>query len=97
LGFDNWRGNKSFKSTNKYHFVNIVQAHVHGVRCLQVEGDTLVSGGADKIVFVWSIKEAQCLMILKGHEQGVYCLKFEVNLKQKIESFQGKEIVYWFW
>jgi WD40 repeat protein len=39
----------------------------------------LVSGGADKIVFVWSIKEAQCLMILKGHEQGVNCLKFEVS------------------
>jgi hypothetical protein len=60
LGFTN-RRKPIIKSTNptKTLILKMPQAHVHGVRCLQVSGDTLISGGSDKLIFVWSVKQVR--------------------------------------
>jgi hypothetical protein len=62
----------------------VLKAHVNGVRCLQANGDRLISGASDKIIFVWSISQAQCELILKGHESGVYLLIRLASFTKKI-------------
>ena len=97
----------------------ILRAHVNGVRCLQVTGNTMVSGASgepnhclpkvdfypDKIIFVWNLALAQCELILKGHEGGVYCLQFEVRILWRSTNIcTGKYtcqriwlVIYFFW
>ncbi|KAA8911819.1 hypothetical protein TRICI_003695 [Trichomonascus ciferrii] len=49
--------------------------HVMGVWALTLRGDTLVSGGCDRDVRVWSLKSGACTQILRGHSSTVRCLQ----------------------
>lgn len=63
-----------------------LKAHVNGVRCLQIVGNTLVSGGADKNLFVWNLLQNQCELILKGHEGGIFGIHAVGKTKTKTKK-----------
>lgn len=43
---------------------------------LAISGDTLLSGGADKMAKVWSVSKRSCVATLSEHSHAVFCVDF---------------------
>lgn len=50
---------------------------MEGVWCLKFDGLKLVSGGGDRSVKVWDLKDMWCVNTLQGHTGPVTCLDFD--------------------
>jgi len=54
----------------------VLQEHMEGVWCLKFDGEKLISGGGDRSVKVWDLKDMWCVNTLQGHTGPVTCLDF---------------------
>jgi F-box and WD-40 domain protein CDC4 len=52
----------------------VFEGHEDGVWALQLDGDVLVSGSADRTIRVWSIATGKCLHSFEGHTLTICCL-----------------------
>ena len=66
------------------------------VTCLAIspDGDTLVSGSADKTIKIWQLSKGKKLRTLKGHSHGVTCLAISPD-GQTLISGIGEDIKIW--
>ena len=55
----------------------ILQGHTSLVGQLQMRGNTLVTGGSDGSVRVWSLEKMQCIHRLAAHDNSVTSLQFD--------------------
>ena len=44
---------------------------------LQLRGNILVSGNADRTLKVWDVESGECVSTLVGHDSAVTCLQFD--------------------
>ena len=51
--------------------------HTDTVRCLQVNGTTLISGSYDNTLKIWNLRSGLCTNTLRGHTDSVLCLQFD--------------------
>lgn len=55
----------------------LLQGHTSLVGQLQLSGDTLISGGSDGRVIIFSLKSAETRFRLCAHDNSVTCLQFD--------------------
>ena len=71
-----------------YH-IRTLMGHETGVWAMVSFGDTLVSGGCDRDVRVWSISTGRCTGILRGHTSTVRCLRMRSSSKSERIAISG--------
>lgn len=59
--------------------INIPSPGNNVVTCLQHDEDKIISGVDDKLINIYSTKTGKLLKVLKGHEGGVWALKYTGN------------------
>jgi len=59
------------------------------------DGKMLASGGADKTIKLWNIKEGKMLATFSGHESGVLSVAFSPDNKMLVSSSGDKSIRLW--
>lgn len=59
--------------------INIPSPGNNVVTCLQHDDDKIISGVDDKLINIYSTKTGEFLKVLKGHEGGVWALKYTGN------------------
>lgn len=69
---ENWKHGKFSVYTFK--------GHNDWVRCLQFEGNNLISGSADKTVKIWNMDSRECYATLIGHSRCINCLSYDKNM-----------------
>ncbi|CAH1798892.1 unnamed protein product [Owenia fusiformis] len=53
-----------------------IKGHTHNVLSVTFDKKRLASGSLDRTIKIWDIKTGACLQTLKGHNKGIWCLKF---------------------
>ncbi|KAJ3434459.1 iron hydrogenase [Anaeramoeba flamelloides] len=67
-----WDGKIGVYNTKKpLEMPEFLIGHTGKLRCLSIFGDLLYSGGQDKTIRVWNLKNNKCKAILKGHKSPV--------------------------
>lgn len=61
--------------TRDGRFKTTLEGHASGVWNLDIDGETMCSGGCDKIVRVWNLKTGKTIHQLWGHTSTVRCLE----------------------
>lgn len=59
---------------------HVLTGHVAAVRCVQYDGQRVVSGGYDFMVKVWDAEAEVCLHTLQGHTNRVYSLQVHTHV-----------------
>ncbi|CCG82311.1 Putative uncharacterized protein [Taphrina deformans PYCC 5710] len=72
LGLDNA---KIYVFARDGRFLRTLAGHESGVWTLDVDDDTLCSGGCDKVLRVWDLPTGKCLHIMRGHSSTVRCVE----------------------
>ncbi|ORY84755.1 WD40-repeat-containing domain protein [Protomyces lactucae-debilis] len=72
LGLDNA---KIYVFARDGRFLRTLSGHESGVWTLDVIGDTLVSGGCDKVLRSWDLPSGKCLRVMRGHTSTVRCIE----------------------
>jgi len=70
-----------------------LDGHSNWVLCLDVIGDTIVSGCKDKTIKIWNMRTGQCEKTLNGHTYSVTCL--EIAGSTIVSGSQDKTIKIW--
>jgi WD40 repeat protein len=71
----------------------------HGVLCLQVSAQYLVTGGSDNLVRLWELSsatgEARALRTLEGHTSSVWCVAHSADLGRLVSGSDDHTILIW--
>lgn len=81
LGLDNSRINVFARDGR---FLRTLTGHELGVWTLDVDGDTLCSGGCDKVLRVWDLTTGHCAHIMRGHSSTIRCIEIADIPDEKI-------------
>lgn len=63
----------NYHGGSKQHLWSI-RAHEKDINTLLVRNNTVISGGQDKLIKIWSLDDGSLLKVLKGHKRGVWSL-----------------------
>ncbi|RNA31119.1 NACHT and WD domain [Brachionus plicatilis] len=64
---------------NSIDKVVYLQDHLHGITCMDFDKKRLVTGGKDRIIYVYDLKDGSKIGKLVGHKGGILCLQLLSN------------------
>lgn len=72
IGLDNA---KIYVFARDGRFLRNIVGHESGVWTLDIDDDTLCSGGCDKLLRVWDLATGHCNYVLRGHTSTIRCIE----------------------
>ena len=75
---DIFRENQNLNSNWDSGTAKVVECfgHTDRVLSLTLQGERMATGSLDKTIRVWDVHDGRCLLVLKGHSKGIWCLRF---------------------
>lgn len=71
---------KDSQTMPAYSELRMLTGHVAAVNTVKLQGNTIVSGGGDRMIHIWDIQTGQMLRTLRGHTFGIASLQYRGNL-----------------
>ena len=75
----------------------VLNGHTGVVKCIEITNDNqyIISGGADMILRIWSLKDRIQVAVLQGHTNWIRFAAIANDNKYIISGSEDKEIRFW--
>ena len=83
------------KATGLLQGLHTLKGHTDRVCSVACQGDTIVSGGRDRLIRIWSLSSGKCTATLEGCKDLVCGLALNGDMVLSGEGMEGKKVRLW--